>query len=75
MHYIILLATSGLVKGKAFLQKAKEVILYLEPERNNAKALADTVLEKTKEYIRKHNAQYPLEEVDRERFAEILAMS
>jgi hypothetical protein len=75
MHYIILLATSGLVKGKAFLQKAKEVTLYLEPERNNAKALADAVLEKTKEEIRKFDAEYALDEVDKERFAEILAGS
>ncbi len=39
---------------------------------NDAKALAGAVLEKTKEEIRKYDEQYPLEEVDRERFAEIL---
>jgi hypothetical protein len=35
---------------------------------NDAKALADAVLEKTKEYIKKFDAEYSLEEVDKERF-------
>jgi hypothetical protein len=33
------------------------------------------VLEKTKEYIRKYDAEFSLEEADRERFAEVLAGS
>ncbi len=40
---------------------------------NDSKALADAVLEKTKEEIRKYDAEYSLEEANRERFAEILA--
>jgi hypothetical protein len=38
---------------------------------NDTKALVDAVLEKTKEEIRKYDAEYSLEEADRERFAEV----
>jgi hypothetical protein len=37
--------------------------------------IANAVLEKNKEYIRKYDEQYPLGEVDKERYAEILAGS
>ncbi len=42
---------------------------------NDSKALADAVLEKTKEEIRKFDVEYSLEEADKERFAEILSVS
>ncbi len=56
------------VRIRAFYVGAHIVFLF----GNNPKALADMVLEKTKGYIQKYNKQYSLDEVDRERFAEIL---
>ncbi len=59
------------VRIRAFYVGAHIVFIF----GNDPKALADIVLEKTKEYIRKYNKQYSLEEVDRERFVALLTES
>jgi hypothetical protein len=56
------------VRIRAFYVGAHIVFLF----GNNTKALADIVLGKTKEYIRKYDKHYSLDEDDRERFAELL---
>jgi hypothetical protein len=57
------------VRIRAFYFGAHVVFIF----GNNPKALADIVLARTKEYIRKYDKQYSLEEADRERFVELLA--
>ncbi len=58
------------VRIRAFYVGAHIVFVF---GGNNPEALADIVLARTKEYIRKYDKQCSLEEVDRERSVEILA--